>query len=179
VADAFFKLSESDRSEALEVAAAAAGRPAHLLEKDVWVVWALSALYQSPIGADLTFKAHVYCAQGRIRGERFARHWHDLAILMQTDYFEQAIADRAVAQAVAKHKSFFFAEKAANGTEISYESAVHGQLQIVPQGEPRTALQADYAKMIEDGVLLGQAIPFDELMLRCQDLENIANQAAG
>jgi hypothetical protein len=23
--------------------------------------------------------AHVYCAQARIRGERYARHWHDLA----------------------------------------------------------------------------------------------------
>jgi hypothetical protein len=337
VAEAFFNLSESDRSEVLEVAAATTGRPAHLLEKDVWVVWALSALFQSPIGADLTFKggtslskaykiidrfsedidltydirkllpdlvsdgdgippnksqarkwtnavrqrlpawigaaiapvirdaltkdglpaeitiggdekdklfinydplkrgsgyvgpqvllefgaratgepneildvtcdmeghvqgvvfpmaspcvmrvertfwekataAHVYCAQGRIRGERFARHWHDLAILMQTEYFEKAIVDRAVAQAVAEHKSFFFAEKAADGTDISYQSAVHGQLTIVPQGESRTALQADYAKMAEDGILLGQTLSFDELMLRCEELQLRANE---
>ncbi|CAN7422463.1 nucleotidyl transferase AbiEii/AbiGii toxin family protein [Variovorax sp. LjRoot290] len=24
---------------------------------------------------------HVYCAQGRIRGERYARHWHDFPVI--------------------------------------------------------------------------------------------------
>jgi len=28
----------------------------HLLEKDAWVVWALGALFESPLGTDLTFK---------------------------------------------------------------------------------------------------------------------------
>lgn len=119
--------------------------------------------------------AHVYCAQGRIRGERFARHWYDLAILAKTKYFEQAITDRGVALAVAEHKTLFFAEKAIDGAKISYEAAVQGQLQIVPQGEFRAALQADYSKMTEDGVLLGQGIPFDELMLCCQALQTKAN----
>lgn len=32
------------------------GRPAHLLEKDIWVVWTLSAIYASPLGDKLTFK---------------------------------------------------------------------------------------------------------------------------
>ena len=30
--------------------------PTHLLEKDVWVVWTLGALFDSPLAADLTFK---------------------------------------------------------------------------------------------------------------------------
>jgi len=37
----FLRLSATDRSEGLKVAADRCGRPAHLLEKDVWVVWAL------------------------------------------------------------------------------------------------------------------------------------------
>ena len=337
--EAFLKLSQTDRNEALEVAAAATGRPAHLLEKDVWVVWALSALFQAPVGVGLTFKggtslskaykiidrfsedidltydirrllpdlvsdgqaipssksqarkwttavrqrlpawmeasivpviqdalskqglsaeivmggdeqdklfinydplkrgsayvspqvllefgaratgepnqildvacdmqghvqgivfpqaspcvmkvertfwekataAHVYCAQGKIRGERFARHWHDLAMLLKTQYFEQAITDRIAAQGVAEHKSFFFAEKSTDGAEISYAAAVHGELQIVPQGESRTVLQADYGKMVEDGILLQQAMPFDELMRCCQELQARANEKA-
>lgn len=44
MAEAFLRLS--DRS----------GRPAHLLEKDVWVVWALGVLYGSPLGENLVFK---------------------------------------------------------------------------------------------------------------------------
>src|SRR3546814_6120218 len=31
-------------------------RSAHLLEKDIWVVWALHALFNSPLTDDLTFK---------------------------------------------------------------------------------------------------------------------------
>jgi hypothetical protein len=34
----FFALSPGDRKEALEVAASKSGRPAHILEKDAWVV---------------------------------------------------------------------------------------------------------------------------------------------
>jgi hypothetical protein len=50
MAEAFLRLSAKDRRDALGVAADRSGRPAHLLEKDVWVVWALAVLYASPLG---------------------------------------------------------------------------------------------------------------------------------
>jgi len=56
VAESWFALSRQDQAEVLEVAAGRSGRPAHLLEKDIWVVWALSAIYGSPIADTLTFK---------------------------------------------------------------------------------------------------------------------------
>lgn len=56
MAEAFFSLTREDQREALEYARAESGRPAHLLEKDLWVVWALRALFDSPLSADLTFK---------------------------------------------------------------------------------------------------------------------------
>jgi hypothetical protein len=56
MADAFLRLSAKDRRDALGVAADQSGRSAHLLEKDVWVVWALAALYGSPLGEHLVFK---------------------------------------------------------------------------------------------------------------------------
>jgi len=52
----FLRLSATDRSEALKVAADRCRRPAHLLEKDVWVVWALAGLYGSSLGEHLVFK---------------------------------------------------------------------------------------------------------------------------
>ncbi len=339
MAEAYFALSAADRAEVLEVGRASSGRPAHLLEKDLWVVWTLDTLFRSPLSDDLTFKGgtslskayriidrfsedldltydirrlipdltggdtflpanrsqaskwtkavrdrlphwiaetvqpvlqqaldrqqldaslaiagaandqlllrypptkrgtgyvapvitmefggrstgephakmaiscdidghvtgvsfptatpvvmsvartfwekatatHVYCAQGRIRGERYARHWHDLAAIMRSEHFKAAIENRDVAQAVADHKSHFFSEKDAAGGEVDYRAAVRGDLHIVPEGPARTALEADYARMLDDQVMVGDALPFDELMATCQDVALRANAAA-
>ncbi|MDB5853877.1 MAG: hypothetical protein JWR22_1918 [Herminiimonas sp.] len=339
MAEAFFTLSRSDQREVLEQARAKTGRPTHLLEKDVWVVWTLGALFDSSLNADLTFKggtslskaykvidrfsedidltydirrliadfidgheplpanrsqankwtkavrerlpdwittdvrpvveaalarqnldarleiggvehdklllhypalkngtgyvspvvvlefggsatgephqvlpitcdmdghvpnisfptaapqvmsvartfwekataAHVYCAQGRIRSERYARHWHDLAALGRSQYLTGAISDRAVAASVAQHKSLFFVEKDSAGTVIDYAAAANGHLKIVPAGEARAALADDYAKMRADEVMLGEALDFDELIHACGELQSMANKAA-
>lgn len=54
--EAFLGLSPEDRRAALDVAATASGRPAYLLEKDVWVVWSLDVLFRSRFGNSLVFK---------------------------------------------------------------------------------------------------------------------------
>lgn len=336
VAESFFALSTDDRREVLELARERTGRSAHLLEKDVWVVWALNALFKSPLASDLTFKggtslskaykiinrfsedidltydirkliadlvddgaalpgsrsqagkwtkavrerlpgwidaevrpvleialardrldvkleisgtdrdklmlhypaqklgtgyvspvvtlefgsratgephqvmqvtcdmdgyvdgvlfpvaspqvmsvartfwekataAHVYCAQARIRGERYARHWHDLAAIGRSSYFAAAIADREVAKAVAEHKSLFFIEKDTEGAAIDYFAATSGKLEIVPEGAARAALAADYEGMRADDILVGDALPFDALMEACSSVAKSAN----
>jgi Nucleotidyl transferase AbiEii toxin, Type IV TA system len=289
VAESFFRLSDADRREVLAVARDRTGRPAHLLEKDAWVVWTLAAVFESPFGSDLTFKggtslskayriierfsedidltvdirklipalasegetlptnrsqaakwskavrenlpvwidayvrpwieqrltaaglsadvrvagneqeqlqlrypalsegtgyvapvvvlefggrstgephqmmpvvcdmlghvedvtfpsampqvmsvsrtfwekataAHVYCAQARMRGERFARHWYDLAAIAVSEHFGPAIAARDVAAAVSAHKSCFFVEKDSHGVVVDYGLATGGKL---------------------------------------------------
>jgi len=332
VAEAFFELRAEDQREILELGRAATGRPAHLLEKDIWVVWALRTLFESQLATDLTFKggtllskvykiidrfsedidltydvrklipdlvgdrneipasrsqankwtkavrrrlpgwivenvqpilqdaltrdclnvrlelggpakdklllhypaltqgtgyvapiiilefgaratgephevtqvacdiasgfdgvsfpvaaplvmnvartfwekataAHVFCAQGRTRGERYARHWHDLAAISRSPYFTDAIANEDVAVAVARHKSCFFIEKDGDGQVIDYMAAVSGYLNLVPQGAARTALMEDYAAMLADAVMVGDALSFDELLTACHNLE--------
>ncbi len=52
----FFELSADERLEALAQAADASGRPPHLLEKDVWVVWSLRHLFAAPYAPHLVFK---------------------------------------------------------------------------------------------------------------------------
>ncbi|MHB1566104.1 MAG: nucleotidyl transferase AbiEii/AbiGii toxin family protein [Acidiferrobacter sp.] len=339
MAEYFFELSQDDQREALEQVRAETGRPTHLLEKDVWVVWTLRALFESPLAADLTFKggtslskvykiidrfsedvdltydirrliadwiggdgdlpasrsqadkwtkavrhrlpewiaanvkpiietslaherlaaqveiggkdhdklllyypalaqgtgymrpvvalefggratgephqvlpvvcdmdghlpgvsfptasplvmsvartfwekataAHVYCAQGRIRSERYARHWHDLAAIARSQHFAGIITDRAVAAAVAQHKSFFFIEKDVGGAVIDYASAIQGFLKIVPESRAREALAADYEAMLGDEVMVGDALSFDQLMQACAEVEVRANEAA-
>jgi hypothetical protein len=335
MADAFLRLPVEDRREALGVAADRSGRPAHLLEKDVWVVWALDTLYGSALGEHLVFKGgtslskayqvirrfsedvdltydiraiapdlvgengealpknrreekrwssevrrrlprwlegsvqpiiaealaaealaatirvegeklfidyqagtagsgyvapsvmlefgarstgepaslrdiacdasgliegvtfptarprvmhaertfwekatamHVFCLQERLRGDRFARHWHDVARLDDAGFAASAVADSILANAVARHKAMFFAEKAADRTPIDYAAAVNGGLRLVPLGDGLKALKEDYARMVDDDLLLEDAEPFDALMARCADIAERANR---
>jgi len=56
MAEDYLTLSRDDRREALGVVATESGRPVHLLEKDIWVVWAIDGLFSSEFGNHLVFK---------------------------------------------------------------------------------------------------------------------------
>ncbi|WP_334147158.1 nucleotidyl transferase AbiEii/AbiGii toxin family protein [Hyphomicrobium sp.] len=119
---------------------------------------------------------HVFCLQERLRGDRFARHWHDVVRLDEAGIVGSAVADRDLANAVARHKGMFFAEKAAHGAAIDYDAAVNGGVQLVPTGEALAALAKDYNQMIDDGLLLEEAEPFDALIERCAHIAERVNR---
>ena len=52
----YLSLSVGDRRDALRVAEAGSPHRAFLLEKDIWVVATLHALFEAPFGKDLAFK---------------------------------------------------------------------------------------------------------------------------
>lgn len=118
---------------------------------------------------------HAYCAQQRISSERFARHWHDLAAIARTAHFDEIAANRHVADLVTTHKSWFFQEKAAGGSVVDYHAAARGSIQIVPDGVAREALGQDYALMPDDGVMVGDARTFDQLMQECVMIQDRLN----
>lgn len=119
---------------------------------------------------------HVFCAQGEFRGsERFARHWHDITRLEAAGFVDETITDRALAKAVARHKGIFFPEKDTQGSVIDYEAAVLGALRLVPTGNALAALSKDYERMVEDGLLLDDAEPFEQLMDHCRTIQAKAN----
>ena len=62
----FQDLSADDRRDALAVAERNSGLKAHLLEKDVWVVATLGALFEAPFAPHLTFKG----------GTSLSKVWH-------------------------------------------------------------------------------------------------------
>ena len=131
-------------------------------------------------GPDLPVAAiHAFCEQGEFRGgERFSRHWHDLTRLDRAGIANVAMADRPLAQAVARHKSVFFAEKKPSGQAVDYAAAVSGGLRLVPDDKALASLSLDYERMIEDGLLLDDAEMFEELMQQCRDLQARANRSA-
>jgi len=53
---AFLALSAENQREAYLAGAAELGRPAIVLEKDVWVCWVLEALFSCPDIPDMAFK---------------------------------------------------------------------------------------------------------------------------
>ena len=119
---------------------------------------------------------HVFCAQGAFRGgDRFARHWHDVTRLDAGGFADSAIADKALANAVAAHKSIFFAEKNLDGGLIDYHAAVAGGLSLVPDDGALAKLATDYQHMIDDGLFLDEVEPFEVLMDRCGTIERKAN----
>lgn len=337
MADSWFTLNREDQAEALEVAAAQTGRPPHLLEKDIWVVWTLSAIYESALAEKLTFKggtslskvyriidrfsedidltydirevvpdllrdgnpipasasqakkitdrvrdrlpqwiegavlpillstlerdglqaslslagnekeklilayepikvgtgyaastiqlefggratgephqrhaiacdmapaingivfptaqplvmaaertfwekataAHVYCRQGRLRGERYSRHWYDLAAMANSGHAQTAIDDLELAHSVAEHKSMFFAEKDVEKNPIDYKAAVSTEIQIIPEGGALEALEKDYMAMLEDGLLATHQPSFADIIRTCAELESLINR---
>jgi hypothetical protein len=121
--------------------------------------------------------AHVFCLQNRLRGERFSRHWHDIARLAQSTKLEASLPATQYGELVVAHKSMFFAEKDQSGASIDYAECLHGKLRLVPTGTAYEALAADYAKMAEDGILLQNAQDFRTLMDECDKIAQRINRA--
>lgn len=72
----------------------------------------------------------------------------------------------------------FFVEKDAAGAKIDYFAATSGQLQIIPTGESLTALENDYAAMLEDGLLGLHRPSFTDILEQCRAIEDEANRQA-
>ena len=104
VAESWFALSAEDQKEALAVAAAESGWPAFLLEKDIWVVWALQILgTDQQLLQSLTFKGGTSLSKAHGVIDRFSedvdysRLWHDLDRLARAGISEAAVRDRTLA----------------------------------------------------------------------------------
>jgi hypothetical protein len=66
----------------------------------------------------------------------------------------------------------------ADRTPIDYGAAVNGGLQLVPTGGGAKALEDDYVRMVDDGLLLDNAGSFEAVISRCADIAARANSAA-
>ncbi|HLC43412.1 MAG TPA: nucleotidyl transferase AbiEii/AbiGii toxin family protein [Methylomirabilota bacterium] len=90
----FFTLSDAERRDVLEVASNKSGRPVHLLEKDIWVVWALEVLFTSEIGHHLVFKGGTSLSKAYQAIDRFSED-------VDLTYDIRAIASDLVSGSVA------------------------------------------------------------------------------
>ena len=89
---------------------------------------------------------------------------------MAEQFFQLPRDDRREVLAIAAQK----AERPIHPLEKD-TWVVWALLQLTPSGEGRTALEQDYARMLEDGLLLDEAETFDELLARCAKIQDKAN----
>ena len=240
----FFSLSKQDQAEVIEYGRSNTGRPSHLLEKDIWVVWTLSSLFNSNLKDDLTFKGGTSLSKVYKIIDRFsedidltydirkiipdilvnnegippnrsqANKWtkeirkrlpiwieeNVLAVLQNSLSMQKIDAkieidsysndklllhypaltklnNKALAKTVAIHKSHFFVEKDKQGQTINYFKAVAGKIKLIPIDAGMDALEKDYHAMLDDNILVGNAMPFQDLLKACLDLEEKINKA--
>ncbi len=95
VAESWFALAAEDQKEALAVAAAESGWPAYLLEKDIWVVWALQILgTDQQLLQSLTFKGGTSLSKAHGLIDRFSEDV-DLTLNIQRLWPEVDLAPAA------------------------------------------------------------------------------------
>ncbi len=70
--DSLCSLSAGGRADFFQAAVARVGRNAIPLEEDVWVVWALRAFFEDPIGTRLVFKGGTSLSKAHRLIERAA-----------------------------------------------------------------------------------------------------------
>ena len=97
---------------------------------------------------------------------------------MATDYAQAAGLDTvSLGQSANAAREVARSTRVDHGDPIDHHAAVSGGLQLVPRDGALIKLAADYQHMIEDGLFLDDAEPFDVLMERCQAIQQRANAA--
>lgn len=103
--------------------------------------------------------AEYHRAPPRVRGDRLSRHYYDMAMLSDSDTYQEALADMHLLEAVAKHKRRFFPSAWAR-----YEEARAGTLRLSPHATLTTLLERDYTKMRE--MIFDEPPSFDWILER-------------
>lgn len=99
----------------------------------------------------------------------FSRHYYDLAMLLDTDEGQAAVADLDLLAQVAQHKATFFRSGWA-----SYETARRGTLRLMPNKARVKDLRADYRAMAP--MMFDQTPPsFDDILAKIAALEETIN----
>ena len=73
MAEAFLSLAAQDRKDILDTAAEQLGRPAVILEKDIWICWLLQVLFAIPDHKPMAFKGGTSLSKVYQIIDRFSR----------------------------------------------------------------------------------------------------------
>jgi hypothetical protein len=113
--------------------------------------------------------AEAHRPAGSPTPQYFSRHYYDLAMLLDTEEGQAAVADLDLLAQVAHHKATFFRSGWAN-----YETARPGTLRLMPHEARVKDLRADYRGMTP--MMFDQApLSFDDILETIAALEGTIN----
>lgn len=117
---------------------------------------------------------HVACNKDNFESgvNRLSRHWYDLVMLARHTCGQQAIENRTLLIDVIKHKEIFF-----NVSYAHYENCLTGSMRLLPNPDFLAALQSDFDKMLDAGMLYQEPPSFEELIAELEILEDTINAA--
>jgi hypothetical protein len=156
MAEPYLALSRDDRVEALRVAATASGRPVYLLEKDIWVVWAVQGLFSSPLGEHIVFKGGTSLSKGYDVIRRFSEDV-DLTFDMRQLIPDLAIGDVPIPATNSQADKWTKAVRGKLGTWVETEALPalkkHAEMTgvAVTLGVDEATIHADYDPLEEGG----------------------------
>lgn len=107
-----------------------------------------------------------------VRTERMSRHLYDITQLMDTPIAERALHDKSLYDSVIMHRSKFIGLK-----DFDYTTLQPHTLRIVPPKEIIEEWRKDYVSM-QETMIYGDSLPFDELIAKIQFLNNKINNSA-
>lgn len=113
---------------------------------------------------------HAECHRdpGKEMPARYARHYHDLARLAQSEVAERALADTALRERVVEHKKVYFRSGWAQ-----YDLAVPGTFKLVPPEARIPHLMKDHEEMRQ--MFFSEPPPIGDVLAVLRELEGRIN----
>jgi predicted nucleotidyltransferase component of viral defense system len=141
--------------------------------------WDFSVPNVVTIDAQRTFWDKVFILHGTYYGyryenripedrQRLSRHYYDVAMIYNSEIGKRTVENDELREKVRQHKLDFF-----KTAWKKFDLAVPGTIRIVPYDNLLTALEQDYRSM--QGMMLGTAPNFDDLVEVLKQLENLLN----
>jgi hypothetical protein len=101
---------------------------------------------------------------------RYSRHYYDVhQIWTHPDYGEATASMRDLAEACRQHKELMF-----RAPDHRYDRARPGSYRLIPTGEMKVKLAADYERMA--AMIFGKSPSFAEVMASIEALEHFLNK---
>lgn len=107
---------------------------------------------------------------GKIRIDRMSRHLYDVHRLSKTSFAQEALSDRELYDTVIEHRKTYIGLKGFNYTTLAKPS-----LSFIPPESIYAEWKKDYETMQEE-MIYGESLPFDELISQLKELNKRINQ---
>lgn len=112
------------------------------------------------------FLLHELFYKGEIGCDRMSRHFYDLERLMDTEHATMAMQDKELYSGIISHREIFN-----KVTGVDYASHQSGAVNFIPPDDLKGVWEADY-KAMQENMIYGESLPFQELIERLQELQN-------